>query len=182
MWNRQGACRLINRRGGRRAGSGTTYKLTIRRGGRTLEFDLATAAKPLGGWFFDLALHLVSLIFPLTGLAVFLLKPDNKQAWLLALMLGSFTGLFSGGLPLAPTWLQSIARFAQFFHIAFFPLCLHFFLFFPERGLWARRFPRLEFWIYLPFLSVMFPFLAIVRLGGGDTARQDSGDTSDRAA
>ena len=162
-----GACRLINRRECA-ARPGTTYKLTVRRDGRTLEFDLATAAKPLGGWFFDLALHLVSLIFPLTGLAVFLLKPDNKQAWLLALMLGSFTGLISGGIPLAPTWLQSIARFARFFHIAFFPLCLHFFLLFPERGPLARRFPRLEFWIYLPFLSVMFPILAIARLGGGD--------------
>jgi phosphoserine phosphatase RsbU/P len=163
----QGACRLINRRECA-ARPGTTYKLTVRRGGRTLDFDLATAAKPLSGWFFDLALNLVGLVFPLTGLAVFLLKPDNKQAWLLALMLGSFTGLITGGIPLAPTWLQSIARFARFFHIAFFPLCLHFFLFFPERGPWARRFPRLEFWIYLPFLSVMFPILAIARLGGGD--------------
>src|SRR5215813_8450396 len=163
----QGACRLINRRECA-ARPGTTYKLTVRRGGRTLEFDLATAAKPLSGWFLDLALHIVSLVFPLTGLAVFLLKPDNKQAWLLALMLGSFTGLITGSIPLAPIWLQSIARFARFFHIAFFPLCLHFFLFFPERGPWARRFPRLEFWIYLPFLSVMFPLLAIARLGGGD--------------
>lgn len=163
----QGACRLINRRECA-ARPGTTYKLTVRRGGRTLEFDLATAAKPMSGWFFDLALHLVSLVFPLTGLAVFLLKPDNKQAWLLALMLGSFTGLITGGIPLAPTWLQSIARFARFFHIAFFPLCLHFFLIFPERGPWARRFPRLEFWIYLPFLSLILPVFAIVRLGAGE--------------
>jgi sigma-B regulation protein RsbU (phosphoserine phosphatase) len=162
-----GACRLINRRECA-APPGTTYKLTVRRGGRTIEFDLATAARPLSGWLYEFALLLVSLIFPLTGLAVFLLKPDNKQAWLLALMLGSFTGLFSGDIPLAPMWLQSIARFARFFHIAFFPLCLHFFLFFPERGPWARRFPRLEFWIYLPFLSVMFPFPAIAHLGGGD--------------
>jgi phosphoserine phosphatase RsbU/P len=162
-----GACRLINRRECA-APPGTTYKLTVRRGGQTLEFDLATAAKLLSGLFFDLALHLVSLTFPLTGLAVFLLKPDNKQAWLLALMLGSFTGLISGGISLAPMWLQSIARFARFFHIAFFPLCLHFFLLFPERGPWARRFPRLEFWIYLPFLSLVLPVIAIDRLGGGE--------------
>jgi sigma-B regulation protein RsbU (phosphoserine phosphatase) len=161
-----GACRLINRRECS-APTGTTYKLTVRRVGRTLEFDLATAARPLTGWLYDSALQLVGLIFPVTGLAVFLLKPDNKQAWLLALMLGTFAGLISGGDSLAPTWLQSIARFARFFHIAFFPLVLHFFLFFPERGPWARRFPRLEFWIYLPFLLVMFPLLAIIRLGGG---------------
>ena len=162
-----GACRLINRRECA-ARPGTTYKLIVRRGGLTLEFDLATAAKPLSGLFFDLAFHLVSLIFPITGLAVFLLKPDNKQAWLLALMLGSFTGLIYGGISLAPMWLQSLARFARFFHIAFFPLCLHFFLFFPERGPWARRFPRLEFWIYLPFLSLVLPVIAIDRLGGGE--------------
>jgi phosphoserine phosphatase RsbU/P len=161
-----GACRLINRRECA-APTGTIYKLTVRRVGRTLEFDLTTAARSIIGWLYDSALQLVGLIFPVTGLAVFLLKPDNKQAWLLALMLGTFAGLISGGDSLAPTWLQSIARFARFFHIAFFPLVLHFFLFFPERGPWARRFPRLEFWIYLPFLSVMFPLLAIIRLGGG---------------
>src|SRR5215475_4632247 len=163
----QGACRLINRRECA-ARPGTTYKLTVRRGGRTLEFDLATAAIPLSGWFFDLAMHLVSLVFPLTGLAVFLLKPDNKQAWLLALMLGSFVGLFGGDTPLAPAWLQSLARFARYFHIFFFPLFLHFFLLFPERGPWARRFPRLEFWIYLPFLLLILPVMIIDRLGAGE--------------
>jgi phosphoserine phosphatase RsbU/P len=162
-----GACRLINRRECA-APTGTIYKLTVRRGGRTLEFDLATAARSMTGLIYDSALHLVGLIFPITGLAVLLLKPDNKQAWLLALMLGTFAGLISGGNSLAPTWLQSIARFARFFHIAFFPLVLHFFLFFPERGPLARRFPRLEFWIYLPFLSLVLPVIAIDRLGGGD--------------
>src|SRR5262245_19472401 len=161
----RGACPLINRRECA-AAPGTKYKLTIRRGGRTLEFDLAMAAKPLSGWFYDFIFHLASLIFPLTGLAVFLLKHDDKQAVLLALMLGSFVGLFGGGISLAPAWLQSIARFARFFHIAFFPLCLHFFLLFPERGPWARRFPRLEYWLYLPFLSLILPFITIERLGG----------------
>jgi sigma-B regulation protein RsbU (phosphoserine phosphatase) len=162
----RGACPLIDMRGCA-APRGTIYKLTIRRGGQTLEFDLATAAKPLSGWFYGFIFNLASLIFPVTGLAVFLLKPDNKQAWLLALMLGSFVGLIGGGISLAPAWLQSLARFARYFHIFFFPLFLHFFLLFPERGPWVRRFPRLEFWIYLPFLLWILPVITIDRLGAG---------------
>src|SRR5262245_60731098 len=162
----RGACPLIKR--GCAAPQGTIYKLTIRRGGRTLEFDLATAAKPLSGWFYDFIISLTILIFPVTGLAVLLLKPDNKQVWLLALMLGSFVGLIGGGISLAPSWLQSLARFATYFHIFFFPLFLHFFLLFPERGPWARRFPRLEFWIYLPFLLLIWPLITIDRLGAGE--------------
>jgi phosphoserine phosphatase RsbU/P len=163
----RGACPLITKRDCA-APQGTIYKLTIRRGGQTLEFDLATAAKPLSGWFSDFIFNLTSLIFPVTGLAVFLLKPDNKQAWLLALMLGSFVGLIGGGISLAPAWLQSLARFARYFHIFFFPLFLHFFLLFPERGPWARRFPRLEFWIYLPFLLWILPVITVDRLGAGE--------------
>src|SRR5215510_3649798 len=162
----RGACPLIKRECA--APRGTIYKLTIRRGGRTLEFDLATAAKPLSGWFYDFIISLTILIFPVTGLAVLLLKPDNKQVWLLALMLGSFVGLIGGGISLAPSWLQSLARFATYFHIFFFPLFLHFFLLFPERGPWARRFPRLEFWIYLPFLLLILPVMIIDRLGAGE--------------
>src|SRR5262245_14412990 len=163
----RGACPLINRRECA-APQGTIYKLTIRRGGRTLEFALATAAKPLSGWLSDFISILASLIFPVTGLAIFLLKPDNKQAWLLALMLGSFVGLMVGDISLAPAWLQSLALFARYFHIFFFPLFLHFFLLFPERGPWARQFPRLEFWIYLPFLLLILPLITIDRLGAGE--------------
>jgi sigma-B regulation protein RsbU (phosphoserine phosphatase) len=163
----RGACPLINKRECA-APQGTIYKLTIRRGGRTLEVDLVTAAKPLSGWFYGFIFNLASLIFPVTGLAVFLLKPDNKQAWLLALMLGTFVGLIGGGISLAPVWLQPLARFARFFHIFFFPLFLHFFLLFPERGPWARRFPRLEFWIYLPFLVLILPLITIDSLGAGE--------------
>src|SRR5262245_14574556 len=85
----QGACPLINRRECA-APPGTIYKLTIRRGGRTLEFDMATAAKPLSGWFYDFIFILGCLIFPIAGLTVFLLKPDDKQARLFGLMLGCF--------------------------------------------------------------------------------------------
>ena len=161
----RGACSLIDRRECAVA-PGTKYKLTVRRGGQTLEYDLATAAKSLGAWFYDFILNLIGLIFPVTGAAILLLKPDNKQAWLLALMLGAFVGLIGGDISLAPAWLQFLVRFARFFQIAFFPLFLHFFLLFPERGPWARRLPALEFWLYLPFLLLMFPLTAN-RLGWG---------------
>jgi sigma-B regulation protein RsbU (phosphoserine phosphatase) len=148
--------------------AGTGYKLIIRRGGQTLEFDLQTAPISLGSLLYDFAFHLVSLIFAGVGLAVFLLKPDDKQACLLALMFGSFVGLVVGSIPLLPKWAEVIAQLARIFGFAtFFPLFLHFFLLFPERGPWARRFPSLEFWPYLPFLLMTLPVSIAVLLGGG---------------
>src|SRR5215471_1842317 len=148
--------------------AGTRYELIVRRGGRTLEFDLKTTAFSLGTLLNDFAFHLVSMIFAGVGLAVFLLKTDDKQARLLALMLGSFVGLFVGSIGLLPKWAQVIAQLARIFGFAaFFPLFLHFFLLFPDRGPWARRFPRLEFWPYLPLPLMTLSVNIAGMLGGG---------------
>jgi serine phosphatase RsbU (regulator of sigma subunit) len=152
---------------------GTGYKLIIRRAGQEQEFDLVTAADPLSNLFRDFAFNLVSLIFVGVGLAVFLLKPDDKTALLLALMLGSFVGLFVGSTALLAKWAQVIAQLARLCGFAaFFPLFLHFFLLFPERGPLQRRFPRLEFWLYLPFLLLILPVIALQLLGGGELLNQ----------
>ncbi|MGH9767855.1 MAG: hypothetical protein ACREAB_10515, partial [Blastocatellia bacterium] len=161
----QGACPLLNRRECT-VPPGTGYKLAVRRGGQTLEFELRTAADSLSDWFYGIVLHLGSLIFVVTGLTVFLLKPDDKQALLLALMLGSFVGFFYGNSDLLSKWVQFVVHLARFCQVGLFPFFLHFFLLFPERGPWARRFPRLEFWLYLPFLSLILPLIAMQRFGG----------------
>jgi serine phosphatase RsbU (regulator of sigma subunit) len=162
----QGACPLDMRVC--TAPPGTAYKLAIRRGGQTLEFDLQTTTDSLVSWFYVFALHLVSLIFMIAGLAVFMLKPDDKQALLLALMLGAFAGLFIGGTLLLAKWAQVVVQLARLCGFTtFFPVFLHFFLLFPERGAWARRFPRLEFWLYLPLLSLILPLNALQILGAG---------------
>jgi serine phosphatase RsbU (regulator of sigma subunit) len=161
----QGACPLLNRRECT-VPPGTGYKLTIRRSGQTLEFDLRTEADSL---FYGFMLHLGSLIFVGAGLTVFLFKSDDKQTLLLALMLGAFVGLFIGGTALLATWARVFVQLARFCGFAtFFPVFLHFFLLFPERGPWARRFPRLEFWLYPPFLSLILSLSALQLLGGGE--------------
>jgi phosphoserine phosphatase RsbU/P len=159
------ACPLLNRNECT-VPPGTGYKLVIRRDGEVMEFVLATAADRLSSQLIDFAVNLLTLTFVLTGLTVLLLKPDDKQVWLLALMLGTFVGLISFTLAFLPKWVLVVSQLARGCANAFYPLFLHFFLIFPQRGPWARRFPRLEYWLYLPFLVLIFPLDAVQRLGG----------------
>jgi sigma-B regulation protein RsbU (phosphoserine phosphatase) len=144
--------------------AGTGYSLVIRRTGETKELALNTFAFPLSEWIVDVAINLILLIFLVTALTVFLLKPYDQQAWLLALMLGTFVGLFQGfafqlsGLLL---WAVIVARIVG---LAFLPIIFHFFLIFPERGPWLQRFPRLELLLYLPFLLTILPFSGLRRI------------------
>ncbi|MBO0719733.1 MAG: SpoIIE family protein phosphatase [Blastocatellia bacterium] len=161
----QNACPLMNKNECT-VPPGTHYHLTIRRGTEELEFVLATSVKRLSSRLIDFAFDLFRLIFVITGLTVLLLKPGDKQVWVLALMLVTFTGIISTNIAFIPGWTQIISRLARTFGIVFLPLFLHFFLVFPRRGLLARRFPRLEYWIYLPFLALILPLIAVENLGG----------------
>jgi phosphoserine phosphatase RsbU/P len=144
----------------------TGYQLTVRREGQTLEFHLLTSLLPLSSRFFDFAVNLSSLAFLIIGLTVFLLKPEDKQARLLAFMFGAFVGLYMSGILLLPKWTQTMVGVARSCGmIFFFPFFLHFFLLFPDRGPWVRRFPRLEFWLYLPFFLNGLPI--VLSLAGG---------------
>jgi serine phosphatase RsbU (regulator of sigma subunit) len=133
---------------------GTPYKLIVRRDGQTLEFNLTTMRNTLGRLFYDFGLQLAALIALVTGAALFFLKPDDKRARLLALMLGTFTALFSGDDRLLAEWVRDVVRVSRSLNIAFFSFFLHFFLSFPETPPWARRYPRrfrwIERWLYLP--------------------------------
>ncbi|HMY76661.1 MAG TPA: hypothetical protein PLQ88_32880, partial [Blastocatellia bacterium] len=147
----------------RHVSPGTPYTIAVRRQGQLLEFTLATIARPLGQWLRPLADVFVPLLFLLTGLAVFLLKPADWQAWLLALMLSSFTGLFNEVLPPMPMMLSWWMVLARIMGILFLPIFFHFFLIFPERSPLLARFPRLERWLYLPFFFVL-PWFAFSRM------------------
>jgi phosphoserine phosphatase RsbU/P len=161
------ACPLLNRNECT-VPAGTGYKLVIRRNGETLEFNLATAPERLSNQLMSFAFNLFTLTFVITGLTILLLKPDDKQVWLLALMLGTFVGLFSSTSTLAflPKWVLVVSQLARGCANAFFPLFLHFFMIFPQRGPWVRRFPRLEYWLHVPFLTLILPFNMVTRLGG----------------
>ncbi|MGH9840352.1 MAG: SpoIIE family protein phosphatase [Blastocatellia bacterium] len=146
---------------------GTPYKLIVRRDGQMLEFDLATVRKPWTSLFYDFSLHLATLIALVTGAALFFLKPNDKLALLLALMLGAFIALFSGDDRLLSEWVRTLVRIARSMNIAFFPFFLHFFLLFPEPGPWVRRFRWIERWLYLPMV-VGFALTFSGLLGVGD--------------
>src|SRR2546427_2627741 len=68
---------------------GGSYALVVRRAGQTQQLNLATTRRPLWPKTILVMTWLLLAVFPLTGLIVFWLKPDNKHAVLLALMLAT---------------------------------------------------------------------------------------------
>ena len=147
---------------------GGTYTLAVRRAGQTQEFTLRTARRSLWPKILALLNWLFLAVFPVTGLIAFWLKPDNKQAVLLALMLATcwqwspspqelMTVIFS----VHSSWLVGTLILAELLGRGFAPIFLHFFLVFPQPSPLLRRYPRLEFYLYLPFLLLGAPLLAV---------------------
>lgn len=143
---------------------GTRYKLTVNRDGQSLELPLQTTRIAFGGpssgvlYFFYI---LTLLLFITTGVTVFLLKPDDEQAWLLALMLTMPVALLTLNLGYnqLPRWIYLAASLTRTIATIFFPVMLRFFLIFPERSPLLRRFPKLEWLVYLPYLLFMAPVI-----------------------
>ncbi len=149
--------------------TGTDYAVVVRRDGQLREFTLRTGTASLvglaGALINTLALPLACLLL---GFAVLLLKPNNKQALLLALACGAVyldNGLSLEGLPV---WLLALTVAARMFCALLGCFSLHLFLFFPETSPLARRFPWLEYAIYLPALLIL-PVMArrTIDLRGG---------------
>src|SRR5262245_14779948 len=145
-----------------RAAPGTRYMMVVRRQGQSLEFTLTTARNPIRRWLEPIAVRLAQLLFLLTGLTVFLLKPTDRQAWLLALMLGAFTGLYNPQAPQLPLAIQLIVAMARIMAWCLGPVFCHLFLIFPDRSPLLRRFPSLERRLYWPFYLCL-PWLAFSR-------------------
>lgn len=145
---------------------GTPITFTIRRAGVLRDVTIQTVPH----WErsrFD-SFHYISLLFLLTGWAVFLLRPDDKQAWLLALMLATLTGLVGDAPDNLPSSLTTVVRAAAVMGLLFLPVFVHFFLVFPGRSPLLRRWPRLETLLYLPFLFVLLPVLGSSRSGSAN--------------
>src|SRR5215510_6171289 len=146
---------------------GTRYKLTVSRDGRSLEFSLHTSrvfTNMPSGWPF-VYVTLTFLLFLTTGATVFLLKPGDEQAWLLALILTTPVALFPLNFYIQlPGWVYLTALLTQILSTVFFPAILRFFLVFPERSPMLRRFPRLEGLIYLPYILFLLPFFTLGRV------------------
>ena len=68
---------------------GTSYSIVVEREERLLSFTLTTAALPRGArTLLPLVTIVIPAIFLFSGLALFLLKPNDKQSRLLALLFG----------------------------------------------------------------------------------------------
>ena len=142
---------------------GTRVTFTIRRAGQLRDVTVQTIPHRERVRFHPI--YYIFLLFLLTAWGVFLLRPEDKQAWLLALMLATLTGLFGDDPGNLPSWLTPIIGAALTAGLLFCPLFVHFFLIFPGRSPLLRRWPRLEVLIYMPFLFVLLPTLGLGRSG-----------------
>jgi serine phosphatase RsbU (regulator of sigma subunit) len=133
--------------------------------GEIHEVPLVTQSLPLKNWVNAVADVLAPWCFFLTGLVMLLLKHEEKQAWLLAMMLGAFMGLFGSDAVKLPLWLGITFVTARSIGIIFLPIFFHFFLVFPEPSPLLKRWPALERWLYAPSLILVLPFYVSARLG-----------------
>lgn len=146
------------------------FSMTVRRDGQVLTIQNKTAPYPSGQHpLHTLKRRLLILniwLFLIVGLAVLALKPDSRQAWLLALLLGTFTGTMTDSYPFSALGiyveiLVSLAKISALWFFAIFPL---FFLNFPARSPLLQRLPRLEGWLYWSIYFLLLPYWIANRL------------------
>ncbi|MEW6730898.1 MAG: SpoIIE family protein phosphatase [Acidobacteriota bacterium] len=138
-----------------------SYRLLIQRNGERQEFILRTPPTPqLFSVVARIAILVIPVVFLITGFLVFLLKPNDKQALLLALMFGAFIAQVVNFMFTAlPIWIIVLSVMARILSTFFWPLFFHFFLVFPAdksvQSPLLRRLPKLEYWLYLPSLLIL---------------------------
>ncbi|MFY9611078.1 MAG: protein kinase [Blastocatellia bacterium] len=144
---------------------GSPYTVVIARDGQTQKVTLRAASRQL--WikaFLGLFFLFMPAIFLMTGFSVFILKQGNKQALLLALMLGMLWASWPPETIVmtdVPSWLAGLLVAVYLMGAGLLPVILHFFLVFPERSPILRRFPRFEYYHYLLFVLTAYPFAVI---------------------
>lgn len=145
------------------------FTVSVRRAGRVIQpITLVSRPIPMVNWVISGAARLlVPAVFLVTGLVVFLLKPYDKQALLLALMFGMFIGAIMAIGPSfggEPSWLVGVMLTINLSSLFLWPVFFHFFLIFPEPSPLLRRAPALEKWLYVPHLISIFPYFATLNL------------------
>src|SRR5262249_20114776 len=148
------------------------FTVSVRRAGRVIQpITLVSRPIPMVNWVISGAARLlVPAVFLVTGLVVFLLKPYDKQALLLALMFGMFIGAIMAIGPSfggEPSWLVGVMLTINLSSLFLWPVFFHFFLIFPEPSPLLRRAPALEKWLYVPHLISIFPYFATLNLLAG---------------
>jgi phosphoserine phosphatase RsbU/P len=142
-----------------RVPEGERLRLLLRRDGRLLERQVPLETT-LWFAFSVVSGQAVSWLFLLCGVVVFLLRPEEKQAVLLALLFSLFPKIGVVSVPFAaPVAVRLLEVVSTSASVAFWPVFLHFFLVFPQRSRWLDRCPSAERWIYLPALGVLLPLV-----------------------
>jgi sigma-B regulation protein RsbU (phosphoserine phosphatase) len=146
-----------------RLAPGSRYSMTVERNGQELTFTWQTIPRRRGPFPWDM---LIPLLFWLSGLIVLSLKAEDQQAWLLALMLGSFSTLLSSGWQeeISANWLALLVALAHIGGLFSAPLLFHLFLYFPQPAPWLRRWPKLTKWLYAPLCLFVLPTFGVSRL------------------
>lgn len=144
----------------RRLNRDDAYTLTVRRDGQLRDLTLRRNRISLFKWVFTsgaFATLLSSSVFLLVGIAVFAVKPEDKQALLLSLWLVLMASAFSLPQPFEGTawWYRSLIVFGQATKLFAPSFLLHLFLVFPEPSPILKRWPRLELYLYLPTLLLV---------------------------
>jgi sigma-B regulation protein RsbU (phosphoserine phosphatase) len=144
---------------------GARYRALLRRDGRPLSIEGRTYPYAFG-WqtFFIVARYVLAFVFLAGGAVIFYLRPEDKQAVLLASMLALFgnadqLGSFHGIERWLGLW--SVVQSAAFL---FWPVFLHLFLVFPERSPVLARAPRLEWMIYLPPVVLLVTCMLVFQI------------------
>jgi sigma-B regulation protein RsbU (phosphoserine phosphatase) len=143
---------------------GSRYAMTVERNGQEMTFAWQTIPRRRGSFPWD---KLVSLLSWLSGLIVLSIKAEDRRAWLLALMLGSFSTLVNyGGWQgeIATRWVTLPVALAQTGGLFSAPLLFHLFLYFPQPSPWLRRWPKLTRWLYAPLCLFVLPTFGVMRL------------------
>jgi phosphoserine phosphatase RsbU/P len=142
---------------------GSRYSMTIERDGQERTFTWRTIPRRRGPFPWN---SLIPLLFWLSGLLVLSLKAEDRQAWLLALTLGSFSALLSSGFEgeISANWLALLVAFARICGLFSAPLMFHLFLYFPQPSPWLRRWPKLTKWLYAPLCLFVLPTFGFSRL------------------
>jgi len=146
-----------------RLAPGSRYSMTVERNGQELTFTWQTIPRRRGPFPWDM---LIPLLFWLSGLIVLSLKAEDQQAWLLALMLGSFSTLLGSGWQeeISANWLALLVALAHIGGLFSAPLLFHLFLYFPQPAPWLRRWPKLTKWLYAPLCLFVLPTFGVSRL------------------
>src|SRR5499425_1837526 len=146
-----------------RVAPGSPYSMTVERNGQEMTFAWQTIPRRRGSFPWD---KLIPLLFWLSGLIVLSLKAEDRQAWLLALMLGSFSTVlnYHWHEEIATRWLALPVVLALIAGLFSAPLLFHLFLYFPQPSPWLRRWPKLTRWLYAPLCLFVLPTIGVSRL------------------